>query len=119
MAKQRIRYDKKDGQLVSKYELYSAKGSKYLVFINLETMTYLIRNTLSLRKYEGGKGINNLIVLKRNVKKHLALLGVRFDKEKRQRSFGICERGFTESENRRLKKEAREKEMLDKQEKKD
>ena len=117
MEKQRIRYIKKGDQLVSKNELYSTKGSRYLVYLNLDTMTYLIRNSVSLRKYEGGEKINNLIVLKRVVKKHLAHLGVKFGKEVRARSFGLCPVGFTESENRRLKREAKEK--LDNESKKD
>ncbi len=115
MEKQRIRYIKKENQLVSKNELYSAKGSRYLVYLNLDTMTYLIRNSVSLRKYEGGKNVNNLIVLKRVVKKHLAHLGVHFTKEKRFRSFGLCEKNWTESQER----EKRRKEKLDNESKKD
>lgn len=107
MKPQRIRYEKKGTQLVSKHEVVSARGTKYLVYLNLDTMTYLIRNSTSLRKYEGGEGINNLIVLKRKVKQHLAHLGVYFDKERRNRTFGICSKGhneFKELEKRKKEK---------------
>lgn len=107
---QRIRYDKKEGKLVSR-ELFSNKGSKYIVFIDLETMTYVIRNLLSLRKYEGGKGINNLTVLKRNVKKHLSHLGVPFDREIRHRTFGICEKGYSQAKEIQKRREEGLKEM--------
>ena len=101
---QRIRYVKKDKLLVSRDSIISKKGSSYIVQINLETMTYLIRNQLSLRKYEGGEGINNLHVLKRNIKKHLEHLGCVFSKEKRNRTFGICEKGFNQRKHLEDKK---------------
>lgn len=91
--KQRIRYIEKDGKLISG-EIISKHNAKYIVVIDLSTMTYLIRNTLSLRKYCGGEGINNLHVLKRKVKKHLEHLGCEFSSEKRFRSFGLCESGY-------------------------
>lgn len=106
---QRIRYDKKEGKLVSR-EVYSNKGSKYMVFIDLQTMTYIIRNVLSLRKYEGGKGINNLTVLKRNVKKHLSHLGVPFGREVRQRTFGICEKGYSQAKEIQKRREQKHRE---------
>ena len=93
---QRIRYVKKDKLLVSRDSIISKKGSSYIVQINLETMTYLIRNQLSLRKYEGGEGINNLHVLKRNIKKHLEHLGCVFSKEKRNRTFGVVKKGYNQ-----------------------
>ncbi len=88
--KQRIRYIKRDGKIVSKNEIISKHGSKYLVYIDKETMTYTIKNVLSFRKYEGGENINNMNVLKRTIKEHLAYLGVEFEKERRNRTFGIC-----------------------------
>jgi hypothetical protein len=103
--KQRIRYVKKDTKLVTKNELISKTGARYHVFIDLETKTYLIRNMVSQRKYEGGENINNMNVLKRTVRKHLSHLGIELETESRNRSFGLCNKGFSESENRRLKKE--------------
>lgn len=110
MSNKRIRYVEKDNKLISISDIVSEKGSKYLVTIDLEKCTYRIKNLLSHRNYEGGEDINNMNVLKRTIKKHLKLLGVSFEKEIRQRSFGLCSKGFTESQNReqkRLEKENR------------
>ena len=107
---QRIRYVKKDGQLASRDSIISSKGAMYLVFINLDTMTYVIRNQTSLRKYEGGEGVNNLHVLKRNIKKHLEHLGCVFSKERRNRSFGVCSQGTTEQKVREERKSKKEQE---------
>lgn len=101
---QRIRYVKKDGQLVSRDSIISSKGAMYLVFINLDTMTYVIRNQTSLRKYEGGEGVNNLHVLKRNIKKHLEHLGCVFSKEKRKRTFGVVKHGYNQAKHIEEKK---------------
>lgn len=105
--KQRIRYVKKDGKLVSKNEVISKTGSRYVVHIDLETKTYVIRNQVSLRKYEGGQNINNMNVLKRVIKKHLQHLGIEFESERRKRSFGICSQGYNQKEH--LAKQKQEK----------
>ena len=105
--KERIRYEKKENQLISK-ELVSNSGAKYIVYLNLDTMTYLIRNQTSMRKYEGGEGINNLTVLKRKVKKHLQHLGIKFEKEKRNRQFGLCPKGFSQKQHDEEKRKIKE-----------
>lgn len=103
--KQRIRYVKKENKLISKNEVISKHGSKYMVYIDLETMTYIIRNNLSFRKYEGGENINNLNVLKRNIKAHLKHLGVEFKKESRRRCFGLCSKGWNMDKELEKRKE--------------
>jgi hypothetical protein len=103
--KQRIRYIKKDGNIVSKNEIVSKHGSRYSVTIDLATMTYTIKNLVSFRRYEGGENINNMNVLKRTIKAHLSHLGVLFETEKRNRVFGLCPKNWTqekEIEKRRL-----------------
>jgi hypothetical protein len=55
----------------------------------------MIRNINTLRKYEGGEDITNMNVLKARVKKHLKQLGVEFDREKRFRAFGRCDKGYS------------------------
>jgi hypothetical protein len=105
--KQRIRYIKKEGKLISKNEIFSKHGSRYMVYIDLETRTYIIRNMVSTRRYEGGENINNMNVLKRTIKAHLEHLSCVFEKEKRNRVFGRCEIGWTmqkEMEKRREEK---------------
>lgn len=105
--KQRIRYIKKDNQLISKNEIISKQGSRYLVYIDLEKRIYSIKNMVSSRRYEGGEHINNMNVLKRTIKAHLEHLGCEFEKEKRSRIFGLCPAGWNmqkEMEKRREEK---------------
>lgn len=102
--RQRIRYRREGQKLISTCEIYSRHGARYMVYIDKETMMYLIRNVHSLRKYEGGHDINNMNVLKRKVREHLERLGCDFDKEVRRRSFGLCNVGYSENEHQRLKK---------------
>ncbi len=94
--KQRIRYIKKDNKIISKNEVINKHGSRYIVIIELDTMTYTIRNAASYRNYTGGENINNMNVLKRTIKKHLEHLGVEFETESRNRTFGVCEKGFNQ-----------------------
>lgn len=111
-TKSRIRYQKKDGKLVSIEPITSKRtGAKYQVFIDPETMTYVIRNLLTMKKYEGGEGINNMNVLKNKVKKHLQALGCEFDKERRNRLFGRCEKGYSNAIHVAKLKEAKSSEL--------
>lgn len=103
--KQRIRYVKKENKLISKNEVISKQGSKYMVYIDLETMTYIIRNMISARKYEGGQNITNMNVLKRTIKAHLEHLGCVFDKEKRKRIWGVCPKGWNMDKELQKRKE--------------
>jgi len=79
----RIRYKKVGEKTLKSVRTLrsSVTGATYTVTLDLENYTYLIRNLLSYRKYEGGEKVNNLAVLKRNVKKRLKRLGVKFDHE--------------------------------------
>lgn len=103
--KQRIRYIKKEGKLISKNEIISKHGSKYTVHIDITAMTYIIRNTVSLRKYEGGENISNMNVLKRTVKAHLEHLGVEFEQERRNRTFGRCSKDWNQTKETEKRKE--------------
>src|SRR5690554_1563860 len=108
--RQRIRYAKKDNKLISIEPIISQRtGARYQVFIDLETKTYVIRNLISMKKYEGGEGINNLNVLKAKVKKHLVALGCEFSREKRNRIFGKVPKGYTmEIHLQKLREEQKE-----------
>ena len=83
----RIRYVKKDDKVLKSYRNFTGRetaqteGASYSVEINLETMTYEIRNLTKRTVMNGGEGINNLHVLKRKVKDKLESLGVDFSTE--------------------------------------
>ena len=85
----RIRYKKtnKDGILKSIKDLKSnSTGATYRIKLDVDDCTYIITNINSERTYKGGEGVNNLHVLKRNVKRRLEKLGVLFGKEIRDNS---------------------------------
>lgn len=106
--KQRIRYIKKDNQLISKNEVISKQGYRYMIYIDLENRTYTIRNMVSARRYEGGENINNMNVLKRTIKAHLEHLGCEFEKEKRWRTFGLVPKGHTQVKEMELRRERKQ-----------
>lgn len=111
---QRIRYK----QIKNKENLYESiktfisksTGAIYRVRIDLDKKQYEIRNLTSFRAYYGGENINNLNVLKRKAKAHLESLGVVFSIEERNRTFGLCRKGYTQNKymeeigNERLRK---------------
>jgi|11_taG_2_1085331.scaffolds.fasta_scaffold00996_4 hypothetical protein len=95
----RIRYKntKEEGVVVSNKILKSERtGAEYLVYLDLENVTYKIKNINSENVHRGGENINNLNVLKRSVKTRLEGMGVRFEDEERFRSFGRCPKGMTQ-----------------------
>ena len=112
---QRIRYKetKEPGVVVSTKTYTSARtGAQYKVYLNLNDVTYKIKNVNSENVYRGGENINNLNVLKRNVKARLESMGVQFEGEERWRSFGLCPKGMTQEKWLKHKE-------LEKQQKKD
>lgn len=85
----RIRYEKTDdeGILCSVRNFYSKRwDAMYIVYLNINEVTFYVKNMLSGRKYTGGDNTNNLHVLKRQVKKKLEGLGVEFGDEIRDNS---------------------------------
>tara|TARA_R100001086_G_scaffold249746_1_gene190683 strand:- start:1504 stop:1821 length:318 start_codon:yes stop_codon:yes gene_type:complete len=97
---ERIRYDKTDEKniVVSKRLFISSiNGAQYKVYLNIEDKTFTIRNIGSCRIVKtGGDNINNLNVLKRRAKSELKKLGVSFEEETRDRTFGRCQKGYTQ-----------------------
>jgi hypothetical protein len=95
----RIRYKKTEKQniVVSNKILKSERtGAEYLVYLDLENITYKIKNINSENIHTGGDNINNLNVLKRSVKSRLEKMGVVFGDEERDRTFGRCEKGWSQ-----------------------
>lgn len=98
----RIRYEEhtQEGVVKSKHIYTSMKtGAQYRVFLDLENITYKIKNVNSENVYRGGEKINNLNVLKRTVKNRLTKMGVCFDQEVRKRTFGKCVKGYTQKKH--------------------
>lgn len=74
-------------------------GARYRVRLDYNNNTYEIKNLRTERLIKGGENINNLNVLKRNAKAHLERLGVSFTTERRDRDFGLCEKGHTQQKH--------------------
>ena len=104
---QRIRYkETEDKNIVVSNKIFTSEktGAQYKVFLNLEKVTYKIKNINSENCFYGGENINNLNVLKRTAKARLEGMGVNFTDEERDRTFGLCPKGWTqEKEEFRIK----------------
>ena len=86
---QRIRYVKTSTEGIVKSYKYlrsSKNDALYEVELDLNKVTFRITNKTNRRIFTGGEGVNNLHVLKRNVKKRLGELGVVFGSEVRDAS---------------------------------
>lgn len=98
----RIRYKKteREGIVVSTKVLKSERtGAEYLVYLDLNESTYKIKNINSENVHRGGENITNLNVLKRTVKARLERMGVRFSEEERERTFGLCPKGYSQKQH--------------------
>lgn len=82
----RIKYAK-EGNLLVSIKIYDNGMQMVRVVIDTETVTFkFVDPATGVTFKEGPKGINNLEVLQRHVKKELmSYLGIRFDKEVRQK----------------------------------
>lgn len=99
----RIRYIETEHENIlisNKVFTSQSTGARYSVVLDLNNYTFRIRNENSkTNTVMGGENINNLNVLKRTAKKHLERLGVCFHDESRMRTFGLCEKGYTQKKH--------------------
>jgi hypothetical protein len=98
----RISYTDPDenGICYSVREFTSKKsGAIYTVKLDIKNKKYTIIHKESRHYYAGPDNINNLNVLKRNVKKRLINMGVDFEPERRDRTFGLCKKGYNQEEH--------------------
>jgi len=101
----RIRYTNhkyKENHRISMRAFTSAStGAKYRIILNLEdpnAMEYYVRNERTKEfVFKSGKYTNEN-VLKRAARAKLSKFGVPTGKESRERSFGVCPKGFTQEE---------------------
>lgn len=92
----------KPGMLRSNIIISARTGAEYEVHVDVPNMKYWVKNIGSqgLAPMPEEKKISNRNVLLRNIKKHLQKLGVVFYKELRNRSFGICDKGYTQKKHK-------------------
>ena len=99
---QRIQYIKTKNPdiLTNKKPLVSNKGLAYYIKLDTKELTYEILHVKSSQIIRtGGKSVNNMNVLKRNIKKDLIELGVPLGTEIRDRTFGVCKKGYTQDKH--------------------
>lgn len=98
----RVRYKKhtKKNEMISQQIFVSqSRGSSYRVVLNLEERVYKIRNERTKEFVVKSKAYGSISVLKRNARKHLEKLGVVLKKESRDRTFGLCEKNYTQKKH--------------------
>lgn len=107
MAGQRIRYKdtKQKGIKESTRVFTSKRGVRYKVRLDLNNMTYAIKNLNSENLIKGGENINNLNHLKQEARNRLEGLGVELETESRDRTFGRCSKGYTQDLHERYNKD--------------
>lgn len=78
-------------------------GARYRVILDYNDKNFAIRNERTKQLVFKSKDYGNLNVLRRNARAKLKDFGVAVGRESRNRTFGRCEKGFTEAKNRELK----------------
>lgn len=107
---QRIRYNEEKPGIYRSRKIFtsSSTGAKYKVLLDTNEMIFKIQNMNSQEfVYVGGQNITNMNVLKRTAKNTLEKkFKVLFDEEVRNRTYGLCERGWNqEKQTRKILKE--------------
>ena len=96
----RIRYQNQKGKintLISVQDFVSdTTGAKYKVVLDLDNGIYKIRSERTKEFIVKSEAHGNMNVLKKNARAHLEKLGVSLSRESRDRTFGQCEKGFTQ-----------------------
>lgn len=112
---QRIRYNEEEQGIFRSRKVFISQstGAKYKVLLDTNQMLFKIQNMNTQRfVYIGGENINNLNVLKRTAKSTLEKkFGVSFDEEVRDRSYGLCDKGYSQEKHvKKVMQERKEKE---------
>ena len=95
----RIRYRETatPGILESTCEYISKEtGGCYRVYLDLNTVNYKIINVKSRLTFTHPRPLTNINVLKRLARRKLQELKIKAVDEKRNRTFGRCEKGYTQ-----------------------
>ena len=80
-------------------------GARYRIILDFDEMKYYIRNERTKEFVFKSKSYKNLNVLKRLAREELERFGVSLKKEVRDRTFGLCSKGYTQTKHERYSKE--------------
>lgn len=80
----------------------SSRGSEYRIYLDLQNCKYYIKNMNGefLISMPEELKIKNKNIIYKHAKDHLAKLGVKFEREWRNRTFGLCEKGYTQEKHK-------------------
>lgn len=97
----RIRYqDYKEEKVISKKTFTSSRtGASYRVVLDFKEMKFFVRNERNKEFVIKSKQYGNMNVLKRNAKEAIIKLGVPLGKEIRDRTFGMCPKGYSQKKH--------------------
>lgn len=111
MSKLRIKYidhKYKSNHKISLNDYVSeSTGARYRIVLNLNDNEYYIRNERTKEYVFKSNSYGNLNVLKRNARNKLQKFGVNLGREVRNRTFGRCNKGFSQEEHVRREREKR------------
>jgi hypothetical protein len=109
MKGQRIKYIEhkfRDNSHISiKSYTSESTGANYRIVLDFGQMKYYIRNERTKEFVFKSKAYKNLNVLKRLAREELERFGVNLKKEVRDRTFGKCPKGYSQSEHERYMRE--------------
>jgi len=111
---QRIRYQEEEPGIFRSRKVFvsASTGARYKVLLDTNEMIFKIQNLNTMKfVYVGGENINNLNVLKRTAKGALEKkFGVSFEEEVRDRSYGLCKKGYSQEKHvKKILEERKEK----------
>lgn len=96
----RIRY-RKVSDYIFESDIYTAKNDvTYFIRLDVKNMLYFIKNTNTGNLIKSQSTVSNLNVLKRNARARLVGLGVNLSNEVRDRTFGLCDKGYNQSKHK-------------------
>jgi hypothetical protein len=107
MSGNRIKYldhkFRKNHLISTKFFVSKINGAKYRVVLNLEDMEYYIRNERTKEHIYKSRNYTNINVLKRTARARLEKLGVVLKREVRNRTFGVCAKGYSQKDHEKEK----------------
>lgn len=107
---QRIRYKPhptKENVLIS-HVIVTKRGARYKIEIHLNTMSYRIVNQQNGEAEVSTGKYTNYNVLLKKAKERVYELGVDMPQEVRNRTFGLCPKGYTQKDERFARKKIEE-----------
>lgn len=96
---------RENSNISAKAYISESTGAKYRIILDFDENKYYIRNERTKEFVFKSKNYKNLNVLKRKAREELERFGVNLKKEVRDRTFGRCAKGYTQSQHERYSRD--------------